>query len=138
MTSELVPQGAALVPTERALEEARQALVRLLDHDLAVLRLGAELGIGPLEVARRSVRISLTNLKEEGKPVTLVIAESEEHLHEVVETVRNPGVYRYKTVQRVPPQPALPEASAVQENKVGESADSSESQSSDEEAKAET
>lgn len=113
--TELLPQTVRLAPTEQALGEARQALVRLLDHDLAIIRLGAELGIDPMEVARRSARVALTSLREDDKPVTLVIAESEDQLHEVVETVRSPGVYRYKTIQRAAPVPALPSETAAPE-----------------------
>ncbi|MGI0054646.1 MAG: hypothetical protein ACREBZ_02850 [Thermoplasmata archaeon] len=135
MTAELVPRSVESAVTEQAIAEARQALVRLLDHDLAVLRLGAELGLDPMEVARRSVRISLTSLKEDEKPVTLVVAESEQQLHEAVQAVRSPSVYRYKTIAR--PVPVLPEAASEQE-RGSEPAQEPESHSSQQEESTET
>ena len=116
-------------------EEARAALVALLDQDLATLRLGEELGIPARELARRSARVTLTGLKEDEKIVTLVVAESEEHLHAVVDTLRAPVSVRYKLVTHTPRsrQPELPasqESSPSQKRTEEESPASPDSQSS--------
>ena len=136
-------EGAEIVPNhtqfevvrETARQEARVALVALLDQDLATLRLGEELGIPAREVVRRSARVTLTEAKEEERPLVMVVAESEGHLHSVVDTLRAPVSIRYKTVTHTPNEarpelPAPEETASSPENTGAEATASSESQSS--------
>jgi len=140
--SEIAPSSAPFeVVREAARQEARVALVALLDQDLATLRLGEELGIPPRELVRRSARVTLTEAKEEERQLVMVVAESEGHLHSVVDTLRAPVSIRYKTVTHAP-NPARPELASPEESTPShestreENSASSESQSSNTEGTA--
>lgn len=132
-----IVQSSATVEAMRevARQEARAALVALVDQDLATLRLGEELGIPPRELARRSARVTLTDGKDEDRALVMIVTESEDHLHAIVDTLRAPVSVRYKIVTHAPstPQPELPaprESSPSQESAEEESPSSPESQSS--------
>lgn len=136
MTTELATSDSA-TPVPAIPLEIRQFVLDSIDHVAATARLAIESGLSLRGLARRSALVTLTGVEDEGKPVVLVTTESEDILRKVVSTMRSPMVVRYKTMERSPTAPSLPEPT-TEPGATSEPATENESLSSNQEEKAES